>query len=66
MSFKIKYNTYGLVVKFKTKLMAQGFLQIQGIDFSDIFALIIWKELLYIYLAICIALNYFIYQVDII
>ena len=61
----MKYNTDGSVARLKVRLVAQGFLQVQGIDFSETFAFIVRRELLPIYLAICVALNLFIHQVDI-
>lgn len=57
----MKYNTNGSVARFKVRPMAQDFSQVQGIDFSKTFAPIVRKELLCIYLAICVTLNLFIY-----
>ena len=63
--FTVKYHPDDSVAKFKGRLIAQEFSQIQGIDFSETFAPTIRRELLCIYLALCLMLNLFIYQVDI-
>lgn len=64
--FKVKYNADGSVSKFKAKIVAQGFSQVQGIDFTKTFAPTVKRKSLCIYLAICPALNLIIYQVDIV
>lgn len=52
--------------RFKARLVAQGFSQVEGINFSKTFAPTVRRKLLQIYLAIYAALNLLIYQVDII
>lgn len=64
--FKIKYHPNRSVVRFKARLVTQDFLQISGIDFSKTFAFIVKKKSLRIYLAICVLLRLFIYQIDIV
>lgn len=64
--FKVKYNPDGSVARFKARLVAQVFLQVQGIDFVETFAPTVRRESLRIYLAICLSLNLFIHQVDIV
>ena len=64
--FKVKYHPDGSVARFKAKLVAQGFSQIQGIDFAETFAPTVRRESLQIYLAICLFLNLIIHQVDIV
>ena len=64
--FKVKYHPNGSVVRFKARLIAQGFSQVQGIDFSETFAPTVRRESLRIYLALCLMLNLFIHQVDIV
>lgn len=66
MVFKVKYHPDGSVARFKARLVAQGFSQVQGIDFVETFAPTVRRELLRIYLAICLSLNLFIHQVDIV
>ena len=64
--FKVKYNTDGTVAQFKARLVAQGFSQVPSIDFTEMFAPIVRRESLRIYLAICTLLGLIIHQVDII
>lgn len=64
--FKVKYNTDGSVSRFKARLVAQRFSQVQGIDFTETFAPTVRRESVCIYLAICVALNLIIHQVDIV
>ena len=64
--FKVKYHPDGSVARFKARLVAQGFSQVQGIDFSETFAPPVRRESLRIYLALCLMLNLFIHQVDIV
>ena len=64
--FKVKYNTNSSVARFKTRLVAQGFLQVPGINFAKTFAPTVRRESLQIYLALCLMLNLFIHQVDIV
>lgn len=54
------------MARFKARLVAQGFSQVQGIDFVETFAPTVRRELLRIYLPICLSLNVFIHQVDIV
>ncbi len=64
--FKVKYHPDGSVARFKARLVAQGFSQVPGIDFCETFAPTVRRESLRIYLALCLALNLFIHQVDIV
>lgn len=66
MIFKIKYYPNRSIARFKVKLIAQKFSHVQGINFCKTFATTIKKKSLQIYLAICLALNLIIHQVDIV
>ena len=64
--FKVKYHPDGSVARFKARLVAQGFSQVQGIDFSETFAPTVRRKSLQIFLAISAMLGLIIHQVDII
>ncbi len=64
--FKVKYHPDGSVARFKARLVAQRFSQVQGIDFSETFALTVKRESLRIFLEISAMLGFVIHQVDII
>ena len=64
--FRVKYNPDGSVARFKARLVAQGFSQVPGIDFTETFALTVRRKSLRIYLAICAFLGLIIDQVDIV
>jgi hypothetical protein len=38
--FKLKKNSDGEVIKHKTRLVAKGYVQEQGIDFNEVFMLV--------------------------
>lgn len=42
--FKVKYNPNGSIARFKARLVAQSFSQVNGIDFSETFAPTVRKE----------------------
>ncbi len=64
--FKVKYHPDGSVARFKARLVAQGFSQVQGIDFLETFAPTVRRESLRIFLAIFAMLGLVIHQVDIV
>lgn len=39
--FKVKYNKYGQIIKYKAWLVAQGYAQQHSIDYNEIFSAII-------------------------
>ena len=64
--FKVKYHLDGSVARFKARLVAQRFSQVQGIDCSETFAPTVSRESLRIFLAISAMLGLVIHQVDIV
>lgn len=64
--FKVMYYFDSSVIRFKARLVVQRFFQVQGIDFSETFAPMVRRESPYIYSALCLMLNLFIHQVDIV
>ena len=64
--FKFKYHPDGSIERYKTKLVAQGFSQVHGIDYTEIFAPIVRHESLRIILAIAVILEMILIQMDIV
>ncbi len=61
-----KQNTDGEIIKFKARLVTQGFSQIPGMDFDETFSLVMQLESFQILLAITIQLDLEIHQMDIV
>ena len=64
--FKVKYNPNGSIKRYKARLVAQGFSQVHGIDYTKTFAPTIRHELLRIFLAIAATLGMILIQMDVI
>ena len=63
--FKNKSDEHGTVIKNKSRLVAQGYTQVEGIDFDETFAPVARLESIRILLAIASHLNFKLYQMDI-
>ena len=63
--FKVKYYLDGLLDKFKARLVARGFSQVQGVDFNQTFVPTVKFDSLRLFLAIVAVRNIECYQVDI-
>ena len=64
--FKVKYNSDGSVERYKARLVAQGFYQLHGIDYTETFASTIRHKSLRIFLAIATMLGMILIQMDVI
>ena len=64
--FKIKYNPDGSIERYKARLVAQGFSQVHGIDYTETFSPTIRCESLMIFLAIVTMLGMIFIQIDMI
>jgi len=42
--YKIKYDTYGSIEKFKVRFVARGFSKKEGVDYKNIFSLVTWND----------------------
>lgn len=63
--FKIKYAPNNLIDRYKTRLVARGFTQVQGIDYEETFAPISSLESLRILVAFAILYGFEIEQMDV-
>ena len=63
--FKIKNDENRQVVRYKVRLIAQGFLQVYEFDFIKMFALMVRRELLRMFLIIMTLNNLKLHQIDV-
>ena len=61
----MKYDENGRIVKYKARLVAQGFSQHEGIDYEETFAPTVRKKSLRIFLAIVAALDLKLHQMNV-
>ena len=60
-----KSDEHGTVIRNKSRLVAQGYTQVKGIDFDETFALVARLESIRILLVIASHLNFKLYQMDV-
>jgi hypothetical protein len=63
--FKNKHGEDGEVVRNKTRLVAQGYSQVEGLDFGETFALVVRLEAIRILLAFATSKGFKLYQMDV-
>ena len=63
--FKNKSDEQGTVIRNKSRLVAQGYTQVEGIDFYETFAPVARLKSIRILLAIASHLNLKLYQMDV-
>ena len=63
--FKNKFDEHGTVIRNKLRLVAQGYIQAEGLDFDEKFALVARLEFIRILLAIACHLNFKLYQMNV-
>ncbi|XP_075657613.1 uncharacterized protein LOC142627619 [Castanea sativa] len=63
--FKNKTNEDGEVVRNKSRLVAQGYTQVEGVDFDESFTLVARLESIRILLSIACVMNFKLYQIDV-
>jgi hypothetical protein len=63
--FKNKSDEHGTVVRNKARLVAQGYTQVEGIDFDETFAPVARLESIRVLLAIACHLGFKLYQMDV-
>ncbi|GJX94825.1 retrovirus-related pol polyprotein from transposon TNT 1-94 [Tanacetum coccineum] len=63
--YKVKLDELGGILKNKTRLVARGYRQEEGIDFEESFALVARLEAIRIFLAFAAHMNMVVYQMDV-
>ncbi|WVZ25754.1 hypothetical protein V8G54_004298 [Vigna mungo] len=63
--FKTKLNPDGSVLKYKAKLVAKGFLQREGVDFTEVYAPVARLETIRLVIAIACAKNWYMAALDV-
>ena len=63
--FKNKSDEHGTIIRNKSRLIAQGYTQMEGIDFDETFAPVARLESIRILLPIASHLNFKLYQMDV-
>nr|GFB99298.1 retrovirus-related Pol polyprotein from transposon TNT 1-94 [Tanacetum cinerariifolium] len=63
--YKVETNEFGGVLRNKAKLVAQGFKQVEGIDFEESFAPVARKEAIRVFIANSANKNMTIFQMDV-
>ena len=63
--FKNKIDEDGEVMRNKSRLVAQGYTQVEGVDFDESFASVARLELIQILLSIACIMNFKLYQMDV-
>ena len=62
--FKNKSDEHGTIIRNKSRLVAQGYIQVEGANFDETFALVARLESIRILLAMTSHLNFKLYQMD--
>lgn len=63
--FKIKTDENGAIARFKTRLVAKGFTQVQGVDYFDTFSPALRLASLRYLISIAVLKNFIIYHLDV-
>nr|GEV75029.1 hypothetical protein [Tanacetum cinerariifolium] len=63
--YRNKKDKRGIVVRNKARLVAQGHIQEEGIDYDEVFALVAKIEAIRIFLAFALFMRFIVYQMDV-
>ncbi|KAK2417383.1 putative mitochondrial protein [Trifolium repens] len=63
--FKVKKNPDGSILKHKARLVARGFLQQQGIDYSEVYAPVARMETIRLVISIASSMNWSLFHMDV-
>nr|KAJ0197446.1 hypothetical protein LSAT_V11C700383020 [Lactuca sativa] len=63
--YRNKVDKYGIITRNKARLVAQGFTQIESIDYGETFAPVARIEVIKLFLAYASYMNFIVYQIDV-
>ena len=63
--YKVKQDEQGTIVKHKARLVTRGFVQREGIDFEEVFALVACMESIRLLLALAAAKDWRVHHLDV-
>ena len=63
--FRNKRDTEGIIIRNKARLVAQGFTQLEGLDYDETFASVVRLEAIRLFLAYAVYMNFKVYQMDV-
>ena len=63
--YKVTRDEHGAIVKHKARLIARGFVQREGIDFEEVFALVARMESVRLLLALAAAKDWHVHHLDV-
>ena len=63
--FPLKYHPYGSVARHKARLVARGFTQAHGIDYTATFSPVVRMNSIHVLLSLVINLNWSLHQLDV-
>ncbi|CAM8937760.1 unnamed protein product [Rhodiola kirilowii] len=63
--YRIKRNSDGTISKYKARLVARGFTQLEGLDYHETFALVVKMNTIRAFLAVVVANGWPLFQLDV-
>jgi Reverse transcriptase (RNA-dependent DNA polymerase) len=63
--YKLKHNSDGTIERYKSRLVAKGYIQIYDIDYQEIFAPVVKINTIRILFSIAVNQNWTLYQLDV-